>query len=261
MTSTFTPFTLTGPAGPLGGTTYGDLTSAAVPLLFVHPVNTDHRIWQETAASLDRPALLPALRGHLDAGADGPYGAEHWVADLVTVLDHLGVERVHAIGGSLGGSLAVLLATRHPQRVASAASFGGTLNAEGNVDGFLELLETQGVAETFRRLAPLASLGPQATPAMLELLLERSNRNDAAVVRGVLLGAMATNVVDEVSPLDVPALVACGAFDATCPPAQSALMAARLGVTAHVLPDVGHLPMIEALPETVELLRAHLDAA
>jgi 3-oxoadipate enol-lactonase len=40
------------------------------------------------------------------------------VDDVVALLDHLGLERVHVLGTSFGGEVALLLAARHPERVA-----------------------------------------------------------------------------------------------------------------------------------------------
>ena len=53
--------------------------------------------------------------------------------------------------------------------------------------------------------------------------------------------------------MDVPALVACGAEDALCPPALHEEMAAALGVDCHVLDGCGHLASFEA-PERVSRL-------
>ncbi|MEO1713040.1 MAG: alpha/beta fold hydrolase [Bacteroidota bacterium] len=42
---------------------------------------------------------------------------KHLVADIASLLDHLGVERVILFGGSWGSTLALLFAIAHPQRV------------------------------------------------------------------------------------------------------------------------------------------------
>ncbi|HUO87520.1 MAG TPA: alpha/beta fold hydrolase [Thermoanaerobaculia bacterium] len=41
------------------------------------------------------------------------------VDDVVALLDHLGLDRVHVLGTSFGGEVALLLAARRPERVAS----------------------------------------------------------------------------------------------------------------------------------------------
>jgi len=47
----------------------------------------------------------------------GAYDLDTWTAHVVGVLDALGVDRAHVVGNSFGGSLALALAIRHPERV------------------------------------------------------------------------------------------------------------------------------------------------
>lgn len=42
--------------------------------------------------------------------------------DVVALLDHLGLARVHVVGTSFGGMVGLILAARHPRRVASLAA-------------------------------------------------------------------------------------------------------------------------------------------
>jgi pimeloyl-ACP methyl ester carboxylesterase len=92
----------------------------------------------------------------------GPTSVAVQAEDAVGLLDHLGVDRVHVVGHSLGGAIALELAAQHPTRVASlvllepvplatpaGAAFGRALasltdlyeagDAEGAVHGFLAL--------------------------------------------------------------------------------------------------------------------------
>ena len=51
-----------------------------------------------------------------------PYTLSDMARDAVGVLDHLGVERAHIIGASMGGMIAQTVAIEHPQRTASLVS-------------------------------------------------------------------------------------------------------------------------------------------
>jgi pimeloyl-ACP methyl ester carboxylesterase len=93
----------------------------------------------------------------------GPTSVAVQAEDAVGLLDHVGADRAHVVGHSLGGAIALELAAQHPTRVASlvllepapfttpaGAAFAGALaplidryeagDAEGAVHGFLALV-------------------------------------------------------------------------------------------------------------------------
>jgi pimeloyl-ACP methyl ester carboxylesterase len=143
------------------GTASGD----APLVLAIHGITSTSRAWlataralgartprQATPASGRSPALIAVdLRGRgRSNGLPGPFGVAVHVADMVAVLDHLGLERAVVVGHSLGAYIAAALATIHPERVSSVVL----------VDGGLRIPESEGVdPEAF--LA--AFLGPTIT--------------------------------------------------------------------------------------------------
>lgn len=70
--------------------------------------------------------IVPDLRGH--GRSDKPhdpaqYGRE-MVEDVVRLMDHLGIEKAHVAGYSLGGFLTLKLAAMHPDRLITASPLG-----------------------------------------------------------------------------------------------------------------------------------------
>jgi pimeloyl-ACP methyl ester carboxylesterase len=93
-----------------------------VPLLLLHGFANEAHIWDEFVphvADYYRVLALD-LRGHGDSDRhpDAAYDYADYVADLESVIDHLGAERVVLVAHSLGGRVAMLYGGRHPEKVA-----------------------------------------------------------------------------------------------------------------------------------------------
>lgn len=59
------------------------------------------------------------------------YTLDDLADDVVALLDHLGIDRAHVLGVSMGAMIAQLVAIRHPRRVRSLCSVMSTTGARG----------------------------------------------------------------------------------------------------------------------------------
>ena len=72
-------------------------------------------------------ADLPVPGAEMLIGGGVPaYGLGDMAADTVGLLDHLGIERAHVVGASMGGMISQIVAIEHPERVASLCSIMST---------------------------------------------------------------------------------------------------------------------------------------
>jgi pimeloyl-ACP methyl ester carboxylesterase len=72
------------------------------------------------------------LQGHgRTADIDREITPANSAADVVALLDELGIERAHVLGHSMGGAVAMELAVSHPDRVRSVVPVSITVRPEG----------------------------------------------------------------------------------------------------------------------------------
>jgi 3-oxoadipate enol-lactonase len=88
-------------------------------LIFSNSLITNLAMWDDQVAALknDFRILRYDQRGH--GGSDAPQGKYSFdilVADVIALMDALGIARAHFCGLSMGGMTALFLAQRHPDR-------------------------------------------------------------------------------------------------------------------------------------------------
>jgi pimeloyl-ACP methyl ester carboxylesterase len=101
--------------------------------------------------------------------------------DARELLDHLGLDVVHVIGGSGGGPHALVFAARHPERVRAATVVVGMApNEEEDLEGLIELDRAAWYAAREGWDAMYALLSPKREEALVDPLAGFRAAMDAA---------------------------------------------------------------------------------
>lgn len=112
---------------------FEDLNSDRIEtILLVHGHPFDHTMWRYQHEALGRFRLvLPDLKGYGKTGYqfEKIYIEEH-ALELIFLLDHLGIEKVHLIGLSMGGQIIVEFARLFPHRSKSLVICNSTPSGE-----------------------------------------------------------------------------------------------------------------------------------
>jgi len=88
--------------------------------VFINALGTDFRIWDEVVEILGRHGntLRFDKQGHgLSSLTEETCQLEHYLADLIELVQGLEIKRSHVVGLSVGGMIAQLMAFHHPQLV------------------------------------------------------------------------------------------------------------------------------------------------
>ena len=165
---------------------------------------------------------------------------------MVAALDALDIDRAHLCGLSFGAVVAIAVAHRAADRLASLVLADGfAVHPDG--PGMLErsLAASSDMAAMAHGRVPLL-LAPGAAPALAAGLTGVMARIDPAAFR---LGAAAVWPADQrdrAAAIAAPTLVLCGAEDRVTPPALSDALAALIpGARWATIADAGHLPNLE----------------
>ena len=223
----------------------------ALPLLFLHGVGSDKSAWAPQLARFGAARRTIALDypgyGESDPLAPGD-GAMHdrFAAAILAALDALALGRVHLCGLSLGGVVAIALASLAPQRIATLI-LADTFAV--HPDGQAILARSLAASSDMRAMSEArvpALLAPGPDPLLPAALVEVMARIDPAAFR---LGAKAVWPADQrarAARIAVPSLILCGREDRITPPALSAALAALIpGARLAFLDGAGHLPNLE----------------
>jgi pimeloyl-ACP methyl ester carboxylesterase len=112
-------------------TNYLEAGSGTETVLLVHgsgPGVTSYANWRVVI-----PALAENFRviapdmvgfGYSDRPEGIEYGLDTWADQVVGLMDTLGIEKAHLVGNSFGGSIALRVATQHPDRVGKLVLMG-----------------------------------------------------------------------------------------------------------------------------------------
>ncbi|WP_116949700.1 alpha/beta fold hydrolase [Jiangella endophytica] len=259
-------------------------------VVFSHAGLTDRRLWDHQFAALAERHRVVRYdwRGHGESGAAAGEFAHH--ADLLALLDALGIERAALVGCSMGGAYSVDVALAAPERVTALALIASGLSGHewppemGALARELVLaavpadrlqqyrehtathIDPADVAAMAEAQLRLTAVGPGREPSdldpdvwehmvrMCRLVFEREWSAPAHTELAADPPAKA-----RLHEIAVPALVVNGLADLSYIQDVSGLLADGIPGARRVdLDDTGHLPPVERPAEVTRLLTEFL---
>ena len=195
-------------------------------------------------------ALMATLTGEPDAALAPPYLLSDMAADVVAVLDDLGVESAHVLGASMGGMIAQVAAIEHPERVrtlTSVMSCPGVPESDPAVLPFLlappPTTREEAVASGVAISVAIGSPGLVDESAAADRAGRAWDRSQHTTGVGHQLLAIVSSPdrTPGLTGLDVPALVIHGDRDPLVTPSGGVATAAAIpGAVLRMVEGMGH---------------------
>jgi 3-oxoadipate enol-lactonase len=237
-----------------------------------HSLASDGGSWAEQV-----PALLQAgfrvlrldMRGH--GGSDavaGDYTMSELAGDVASVLDRVGLDRVHYLGLSIGGMIGQAFALEHGERLLSAmwcdtlpeSPAGARQVWEPRITAVRGAGSLEPIAEASmdRYLSPAFRA---ANPGRWQQLRDTVVGTTPAGYLGCAAAILDFDFVSRLPSLRLPLLVVCGEEDAGTPAADNRRLAGLVpGARYEEIAGMRHFPNVEAPDAFNRIMLGWLDA-
>ncbi len=243
-----------------GARLYYEMMGDGHPLVMIHAAIADHRMWDGQFASFAQhyKVVRYDTRGFgQSAMVDGPYSDR---ADLLALLQYLGIDRTYLMGCSMGGYMAIDFTLEHPAMVDAlilvAADFAG-FDFSGDPPPLWSEMAAAFRAGDFATAAELEArmffdgkgrTADQVDPTMRKLLIEMNllalpneKQRDANQ-----LPPPDPPAATRLGEIHVPLLYIYGDRDEDIFPRVADALAAQVrGTQVVMMPDTAHLPSME----------------
>lgn len=242
------------------------------PVVLLHGIFAEKDHWVDFARPLTGRyrVVAPDLPGFGESGRldSEDYGYATQVERLKDLLDALGIARAHLAGNSMGGTIAALFAIRYPDRVATVAFIGAPHGIRSPVPSEMDRLIDAGSAPLiardaaeFERMLSLVFVQRPFLPyPILHDAQSTAVRNAQSNLRIWQRQLKDRYLLQErIGALRARTFLLWGQGDRIFDVSAVDAVRARLQqVNVNVLPEVGHLPMMEAPKEASRLYAAFL---
>jgi len=248
-----------------GAEIYYEDVGQGLPLLFLHALTFDTRMWADQVAALSRKyrCINMDFRGHgRSSMPESEYSLEQFAEDVYGLMKELGIEQAHVAGSSLGGMVAMRLALAHPEVVRSLVLLGSSAQAEQaerapQYEAMARIAREQGQEAIMQGVIPIffSQAFIEGQPQKLEAFKEEfRNVNSEGVYRATLAVTRRRDICEEIKSIRAPTLIIVGEQDLAEPVSEAETIQRQIaGSRLEKIAGAGHITCLEE-PEKVTAL-------
>ncbi len=249
----------------VGRIRYVERNGEGTPVVLIHGFGGDLDNWLFNIDALSEagPVYALDLPGHGQSikAIEDPEAAT-MVSAVIQLLDHLGVEKAHLVGHSMGGLVSGLVAIKAPDRVSSltlicSAGLGSDINGD-YIHGFVTSLSRKQLKPHLKALFADESL---VSRSMVDDLLKYKRLDGVDTFLDVLSANMFANgrqsatISEDLEKLSCPIRIIWGEEDSVIPRSHADAVA---GADVTVIENAGHMVQMENAARVNELIKGGL---
>lgn len=250
-----------------------DVTGSGPAVLLLHAGLGDRTMWDAQVPVFANEFTVVRVDARGFGETRKPPVEYSPIADLLAVLDHLGIVQAHVVGVSMGSQTAIEMAVAAPERVASlvavAARTGVPVSPElrAGWDHVNELYDAGDIEGANEYELRMWIDGPQRTPEMIDQVFRERVRvmNGALLVRDDEEGDeidLDPPAAERLGEIAAPTLVIYGDQDIADVQQAGPLLAEAIpGAQLVEMPNASHLPQMEHPAQFNELVLGFLRGA
>ena len=254
------------------------VTGEGTPITLLHGFTQNGRSWLEVISKMQEGYMwiVPDLRGHGETRTrpGAPCSMDACADDLERLWDHLGVEKTHLAGYSMGGRLALHVAATKPERIASLLTIGAHAGLDDEAregrrrgdEALAERIENDGLEAFVNHWSSLplfAGLERRGPGFVAQARAERMTNHVSGLacsLRGMGAGVMEP-LWQKLADVTFPCSFVAGQLDHGYVSSARRLAATVPDGRVVVVPRAGHTVHQERPEAFAHLLAAHLAAA
>jgi pimeloyl-ACP methyl ester carboxylesterase len=244
---------------------YYEETGSGRPILFIHEFSGDYRAWELQVRYFSRRYRCITYNARGYPPSDVPDSVEKYsqrraIDDAADVLKHVGIDKAHIVGLSMGGFAALHFGIHFADRafsvVVGAAGMGAEPDKAGQFRQEVEIVAKRWEAEGAKKFAPIYGAGPgreqlelkdpRGYGEFIQQLSEHSEKGAALTLRGVQARRPSPfDLVADLEKMTIPTLIIHGDEDRSCLGTGAFLKRTIPSAGLMVFPKTGHTINLE----------------
>ena len=158
------------------------------------------------------------------------WSLSNFSTDLLRLLDKLGLEKIHLIGETVGGTISLQFAHEHPDRLHSLTVCTSPYRFAGvaTYQDYYRLVQDEGVAAWAKKTGE-RRIDPSTDPAHHQWYIDQMSQTPARVVLETLAYLSTQDLSDILPKIKIPTLILASEQNAKDNPDRTTAFAGKLG--------------------------------